>query len=76
MGGRFVPNFHHVEIKENYSDMIERMNYYIENPAEAEKIIKNANEYVSQFKNQKHEKIIFSMVLQKYFNINSVCIKD
>jgi len=68
MEGRLIPDFHYVEIKDDYSDLIERMNYYIEHPAEAEKIIKNANEYVSQFKNKKREKIISLMVLQKYFS--------
>jgi len=67
MEGRLIPDFHYVEIKDDYSDLIERMNYYIENPTDAEKIIKNANEYVSQFKNKKREKIISLMVLQKYF---------
>ena len=68
MEGRLIPDFHYVEIKDDYSDLIERMNYYIEHPADAEKIIKNANEYVLQFKNKKREKIISLMVLQKYFN--------
>ena len=68
MEGRLIPDFHYVEIKDDYSNLIERMNYYIEHPAEAEKIIKNANEYIVQFKNKKREKIISLMVLQKYFN--------
>jgi len=68
MEGRLIPDFHYVEIKDDYSDLIERMNYYIEHPDEAEKIIKNANEYISQFKNKKREKIISLMVLQKYFS--------
>ena len=68
MEGRLIPDFHYVEIKDDYSDLIERMNFYIENPVEAEKIIKNANEYISQFKNKKREKIISLLVLQKYFS--------
>ena len=68
MEGRLIPDFHYVEIKDDYSDLIERMNYYIEHPDEAEKIIKNANEYISKFKNKKREKIISLMVLQKYFS--------
>ena len=67
MEGRLIPDFHYVEIKDDYSDLIERMNYYIEHPAEAEKIIKNANEYIAQFKNRKREKLISLLVLQKYF---------
>lgn len=70
MEGLLIPDFHYVEIKDDYSDLIERMNYYIKNPAEAEKIIKNANEYISQFKNKRREKIISLMVLRKYFNRN------
>jgi len=67
MEGRLIPDFHYVEIKDDYSDLIERMNYYMENPLEAEKIIKNANDYIAQFKNKKREKIISLLVLQKYF---------
>ena len=68
MEGRLVPDFHYVEIKDDFSDLIERMNYFIENPAKAEQIIKNANDYISQFQNKKREKIISLMVLQKYFD--------
>ena len=68
MEGRLIPDFHYVEIKDDYSNLIERMNYYIENPTKAERIIKNANEYISQFKNKKREKIIALMVLRKYFS--------
>jgi hypothetical protein len=71
MEGRLIPDFHYVEIKDDYSDLIERMNFYIEHPEEAEKIIKNANEYISQFKNRKREKIISLMVLRKYFTFAS-----
>jgi len=69
MEGRLIPDFHYVEIKADYSDLIERMHYYMENPAEAERIIKNANDYISQFKNKKRESIISLMVLQKYFGL-------
>ena len=68
MEGRLIPDFHYVQIKDDYSDLIERMNHYIEHPEEAEKIIKNANDYVLQFQNLKREKIISLMILQKYFD--------
>jgi hypothetical protein len=67
MEGRLIPNVHYVEIRDDYSDLIQRMAYYIEHPAEAEKIIRNANQYVAQFNNQKRETIISLMVLRKYF---------
>jgi len=67
MEGRLIPNYHYVEIKPDFSDLIERMNYYIAHPYEAQKIINNANEYVKQFQNKKREKLISLLVLDKYF---------
>ncbi len=68
MEGRLIPNYHYICIKKDYSDLNEKINYYLNNKEEALKIIKNANEYVNQFKNKKREKIISLMVLKKYFD--------
>lgn len=67
MEGTLIPNYHYVLIKDDYSDLEERMNFYISHPEEAENIIRNAHEYVSQFKNRKREQLISLMVLNKYF---------
>jgi hypothetical protein len=67
MEGRLIPNHHYVLIKDDYSDLEERLNYYIENQEEAIKITKNANEYVRQFQNKKREDLVSLMVLDKYF---------
>ena len=67
MEGRLIPNYHYVLIKEDYSDLEERLNYYIEHEDEALEIIKHANEYVLQFQNKKQEDLISLMVLDKYF---------
>jgi len=67
MEGTLIPNFHYVLIKDDYSDLEERMNYYIEHTDEALKIIKNAHEYTKQFKNKKQEDLISLLVLKKYF---------
>ncbi len=66
MEGTLIPNYHYVEIKPDYSDLIERMNYYIEHPEEAEAIIEHAHEYIRQFQNRKMEKVISVLVLEKY----------
>ena len=58
---------HALIIKDDFSDLEERMNYYIENPDAALKIIKNANAYAHQFRNQKREDLISLLVLEKYF---------
>lgn len=67
MEGTLVPDFHYVLIKDDYSDLEERLNYYIEHTDEALEIIKNANEYVNQFRNKKQEDVISLLVLDKYF---------
>ena len=67
MEGKLIPNFHYIEIMEDYSDLEERLNYYINHEEEALEIIKNAHEYVEPFKNKKREDIISLLVLKKYF---------
>lgn len=67
MEGTLVPNYHYVLIKDDFSDLEERLNYYIGNPAEALEIARNANEYVEQFRNKKREDLISLLVLDKYF---------
>ncbi len=67
MEGTLIPNYHYMEIKPDYSDLIERMNYYIEHPEEAEAIIEHAHEYIRQFQNRKIEKLVSVLVLEKYF---------
>lgn len=67
MEGTLIPNYHYVLIKDDYSDLEERLNYYIEHTDEALKIIENAHEYIKQFKNKKQENLISLLVLKKYF---------
>lgn len=67
MEGKLKPDYHYIRIKDDYSDLIERLNYYIEHTQEAEAIIYNAHEYVSQFRNKAREDIISLLVLRKYF---------
>lgn len=69
MEGRLIPDFHYIRIKDDYSDLVERLNYFIANPGKAENIISNAHDYISQFKNRKVEDLISIMVLRKYFKM-------
>jgi len=71
MEGKLKENHHYIQIKEDYSDLEERLNYYIENPAEANVIIKNANEYVSQFFDKEREHLIGLAVMNKYLEKTS-----
>ena len=67
MEGTLVPNYHYLLIEDDYSDLEERLTYYIEHTEEAMDIVKNANEYVNQFRNKKREDVISLLVLDKYF---------
>lgn len=66
MEGKLIANHHYIEIKDDYSDLEERLNYYIENQEEANQIIRNANKYVSQFFDRKREHLIGLAVMNKY----------
>ena len=67
MEGRLQPNVHYVEIREDYSDLEEKIRYYSEHIEEAEAILKNAHDYVAQFQDKDREELISILVLKKYF---------
>ncbi|MCC8408380.1 glycosyltransferase family 90 protein [Mucilaginibacter sp. UR6-1] len=67
MEGRLIPNVHYIHIKDDFSDLEERLQYYIDHPEEARQIAVNANNYVKQFFDKQKEDIISLLVLQKYF---------
>ena len=67
MEGCLIPNYHYIEIKDDFGDLIEKVNYYEQHPEQAKAIIKNANEYVKPFKDKKREKLLSILVLKRYF---------
>lgn len=71
MEGRLKAGFHYVEVKDDYSDLEEKINYYIKHPNEAEAIISNAKLYADQFKNLPAEDWISLKVMQKYFELST-----
>lgn len=68
MEGRLVPGYHYVQVKDDYSDLEQKLEYYIAHPEQAKQIVQNANQYVYQFKNHQREKVISLMVIDKYFD--------
>ncbi len=73
MEGRLIPDYHYIEIKPDFSDLHERIQYYLNRPDEAKKIIHNANEYVRQFRDNEREKIISVLTLDKYISLVNEC---
>jgi len=70
MEGKLISDFHYVLIKDDFSDLEEKLNYYMNNVSEALKIINNANIYIKQFQNKKRENLISLLVFEKYFHFS------
>lgn len=68
MEGRLKPDYHYIEVRPDFSDLTERMDYYSSHPEEAEAIIRHAHEYVAQFRDNRRERLISLLVLRKYFD--------
>ncbi|MEX0997671.1 MAG: glycosyl transferase family 90 [Flavobacteriaceae bacterium] len=71
MEGKLKANYHYIEIKDDFSDLEERLNHYIDYPEQAIQIAKNANDYVSQFFDKKREHLIGLAVMNKYLEMTS-----
>lgn len=71
MEGRLTGGYHYIEIKDDYSDVEEKIMYYSAHPEEAKAIIRNAHEYVRQFTDEDKEKYIQYLVVKKFFERTS-----
>ena len=69
MEGRLVPDYHYIEIKEDLSDLEEKLAYYSSHPEEAQQIIDHAHAYVRQFMDSRREELIQLLVTDKYFRM-------
>jgi hypothetical protein len=68
MEGKLVANKHYLCIDDDYQNLDERLQYYLDHPNEAKNIIENAKIYRAQFNNKNMEDLISFLVLKKYFN--------
>ncbi len=67
MEGTLIPDYHYLHIKDDFSDLEEKLNIYSKQPEKLEEISRNANEYVRQFFDKEQEDLISILVLKKYF---------
>lgn len=70
MEGTLIPDYHYVQLKDDHSDLIEKIEYYREHPAEAEAIVANASRYVAPFLNERTESLIAMLVIEKYLQLS------
>ncbi|MCD8266520.1 MAG: lipopolysaccharide A protein [Prevotellaceae bacterium] len=66
MEGTLLPDYHYVEIRPDYSDLPEKLRYYITHTDEAEAIIGHAHEYVRQFTDKRVERLVSLLVVRRY----------
>ena len=75
MEDKLIPNYHYIELKDDFSDLYEKYQWCEENQDICKQIIKNANEYMKMFSDEKYEEILEKNVLDEYFkrikNINN-----
>lgn len=71
MEGTLVPDYHYIQIKDDLSDLEEKLSYYIQYPDEAEAIVRHAHEYIAQFLDKKRERLISLLVAGKYFKMTN-----
>ncbi len=71
MEGALKPGVHYIEVKDDWSDFEEQVNYYLQNPAEAQKMLENAHAHVAQFQDENREDLVCIKTLEKYFSITN-----
>ncbi|WP_214476431.1 glycosyl transferase family 90 [Mesorhizobium sp. dw_380] len=60
-------NVHYVPLDPDFADLGEKVRYFEQHPAAAERIIAAANAYCRKFSNERDEQAISLLVLYKYF---------
>jgi hypothetical protein len=58
---------HYVPLAPDFADITDKVRYFEQHPAEAQRIIAAANAYCRQFSNEQDEQAISLLVLYKYF---------
>lgn len=71
MEGTLEPGRHYVEVAPDFSDLEERMDYYLSRPALAAEIIAEAHRHVARFRDPRRELLTSLLTLTKYFRNTS-----
>ena len=64
-----IPNYHYILLKDDFSDLEEKYLWCESNQDKCKEIIKNANTFMSQFKDRKNEEQLEIDVINAYFEI-------
>jgi len=64
-----IPDYHYVLLKDDFSDLEEKMNWCNNNQDKCKEIIQNANTFMSQFSDKEKEEQLEIDVINKYFEL-------
>ena len=69
MESTLKPNVHYILLKNDFSDLLDKVRWCDSHPHKCKEIIKNANIFMNQFKNHAIEENIEKTVINKYFEL-------
>jgi hypothetical protein len=66
-----IPNYHYIQVNDDFSNLVERYEWCEKHPAECKQIIENAHVFMRMFQNEDNERYIEETVLSEYLkNVN------
>ncbi len=70
MEGSLRPGVHYVALKDDYSDLEDKILHYRRHPEQARSIIANAQRHAAQFKDFERERLIALLVIDRYLRLS------
>lgn len=70
MEGTLKPDIHYGLLSDDFSDLPEKIDYFLSRPDHAREIVHNANRYVEQFRADQRERLLCLLVLERYFSLS------
>lgn len=68
MEDKLIPDYHYILLKDDFSDLEEKLEWAINNLEKVDEIIKNANKYMEMFLDEKNEEHLQKKIIKIYFN--------
>lgn len=68
MENTLIPNYHYILVKDDFSDLLEKVNWCNIHEGRGRQIMRNANEYMKQFMDLRNEEELQLEVLRQYFS--------
>ena len=71
MESYLIPDYHYICVDDDLENLKDKLDYYIAHPEVCKKILRNAHDYVEQFKDSRREFLIGILVMKKYFEMTN-----